>query len=89
MTCDDGVIARVALVVTDLIEGAIYDRHTLARRLGVSTMAADRYIRTLKDIPGVVAVKYRRRLSLRFDFGPAIERRINVSVQQRMAKEGT
>ncbi len=74
MSRESGVIQRTSGILADLIVGKIHDRHTIADRFGVAVAAADRYIRQLQQVPGVVPVREGRRLAVRFDFGDAVPR---------------
>jgi predicted DNA-binding transcriptional regulator YafY len=56
------------------VSGTVHDRNTIAERFDVAVAAADRYIRHLQRVPGVVAVREGRRLAVRFDFGDAVPR---------------
>jgi predicted DNA-binding transcriptional regulator YafY len=69
-----GVISKTSEVISDLIRGKIHDRNTIANRLGIAVAAADRYIRHLQGVPGVVPDRQGRRLAIRFDFGEAVPR---------------
>jgi len=63
---EGGTIARTCAIVASLIRGAVHDRHTIARDYGVTVAAADRYIREMRVIPGVVETKRGRRLTVAF-----------------------
>lgn len=67
-----GTVRRTCLVIDSLIRGAVHDRHTLARNFGVGLAAADRYMRELAGVPGVVTFKSGRRLTVRWSFTDAI-----------------
>jgi predicted DNA-binding transcriptional regulator YafY len=74
MDKESGVIQRTSAVLADLIGNVVHDRHTLSTRFGISLAAADRYIRQLQQVPGVVQERQGRRLLVRFDFGRAVPR---------------
>jgi DNA-binding IclR family transcriptional regulator len=67
-----GTIERTAQVLRVLMSGAVLERHALADAFGISLAAADRYIRTLQVVPGVVVKKQGRRLLVSFSFGAAL-----------------
>jgi hypothetical protein len=69
---DHGTIARTCAIISSLIRGAVHDRHTIARDFGVTVAAADRYVRELQAIPGVVVTKCGRRLTMAFVLSAAI-----------------
>lgn len=68
-----GTIEQVCGMVEDLMRGCEYDRHYLAASYGITVASADRYLRALVRIPGVVARKKGRRLSVAFFFGDALK----------------
>lgn len=68
-----GTITRTCSVMASLIRGAIHDRHTIADGFGVTVASADRYIVALSTVPGVVALKSGRRLTVRWSFTDAIK----------------
>lgn len=72
MKTASGTVARTCELMASLLRGAVHDRHTVAKALGVTVAAGDRYIRALTTIPGVTLTKQRRRLTLRFLFGEAM-----------------
>jgi predicted DNA-binding transcriptional regulator YafY len=74
MSRESGVIQRTSCILADLVGGKVHDRHTISERFGVAVAAADRYIRHLQQVPGVVAVREGRRLAIRFDVGDAMPR---------------
>lgn len=74
MDKESGVIQRASAVLAGLIGGEAYDRHSLSERFGISVAAADRYLRQLQRVPGVVQERQGRRLLVRFDFGQAVPR---------------
>lgn len=74
MSQESGVIQRTSSILADLVGGQVHDRHTIADRFGIAVAAADRYIRNLQRVPGVVAIREGRRLAVRFDFGDAVPR---------------
>ena len=67
-----GTVRRVCVVMDSLIRGAVHDRHTLARNFGVGAAAADRYMRALQIVPGIITIKSGRRLTVRWSFSDAI-----------------
>jgi hypothetical protein len=69
---DAGTIAKTCAILASLIRGAIHDRHTLAKDFDVQLAAADRYVRHLETVPGVVSVKLQRRRAIRWNFGVAL-----------------
>jgi predicted DNA-binding transcriptional regulator YafY len=71
---ESGVIQRTSAVLADLMAGTVHDRHTIAERFGVAVAAADRYIRQLQRVPGVVQFREGRRLAIKFEFGDAVPR---------------
>src|SRR4051812_43858740 len=74
MSRESGVIQRTSSILADLVAGQVHDRHTIAKRFDIAVAAADRYIRHLQQVPGVVAVREGRRLAVRFDVGDAVPR---------------
>jgi predicted DNA-binding transcriptional regulator YafY len=74
MSRESGVIQRTSSILAELIAGRIHDRHTIADRFDIAVAAADRYLRHLQLVPGVVAVREGRRLAVRFDVGDAVPR---------------
>ena len=69
----DGTISRTANVLSVLMRGGVLERHSLAKAFGVTVAAADRYIRALEVVPGVVTRKDGRRLLVSFSFGDALK----------------
>jgi hypothetical protein len=68
----NGTISQAYGVLASLIRGAVYDRNSLAETYGVTVASADRYIRELTKIPGVIALRFGRRLTVRWSFAEAI-----------------
>ncbi len=60
--------------MADLVAGKVHDRNSIVSAFGVAVAAADRYVRLLQRVPGVVSVREGRRLAVRFDFGEAVPR---------------
>lgn len=60
--------------MADLVCNKVHDRHTISTQFGISVAAADRYIRQLQRVPGVVEGREGRRRFVRFDFGEATPR---------------
>lgn len=56
-----GTIERTLVILSDLIRGALYDRHAIAQTIGCSLPVADRYIKALAAVPGVKVSRDRRR----------------------------
>jgi hypothetical protein len=56
-----GTIDRTLVILSDLIRGALYDRHAIAQTIGCSLPVADRYIKALAAVPGVKVNRDRRR----------------------------
>lgn len=69
-----GIVVKTCELLTSLMCGAVHDRHTIAKTLGVGLAAGDRYIRALSTVPGVTLTKQRRRLTVRFLFGEAMRK---------------
>lgn len=67
-----GVICRALDILGDLLKEEIHDRKTIAKRYDVGLAAADRYIRALQRVPGVVLGKRGRCPTIRFSFGEAV-----------------
>jgi hypothetical protein len=60
-TKDDGTVASVLDLVSDLIEGGKHSRRTVARAFRVSLPTADRWLVEIeRRIPGVVSSKLGR-----------------------------
>jgi predicted DNA-binding transcriptional regulator YafY len=74
MSHESGVIQRTSSILAELVAGQVHDRHTIAERFDIAVAAADRYIRHLQRVPGIVVVREGRRLAIRFDFGDAVPR---------------
>jgi hypothetical protein len=55
------------------MRGLTIERNMLARSFGITVATADRYIRCLQTIPGVVARKHGRRMLLTYSFGDALK----------------
>lgn len=72
MSEKSGVISRTAELMVDLLRGRVHDRHTISVALDVAVAAADRYLRELRRVPGVVASRDGRRLTIRFDVSEAV-----------------
>jgi len=70
---DPGTVLRTCAVIDSLIRGAVHDRHTIVKRFGVSPAAADRYIRAVAQVAGVLLTKSGRRLTVRWSFTDAIK----------------
>ncbi len=68
MASNSGVIFNTSVLLAEVIGGTIHDRHTIANRLRIKVAAADRYIRHLQRVPGVVPDRRGRKLAIRFDF---------------------
>ena len=68
-----GTIQRSCDIVSSLIRGAIHDRDTIANAFDCNRAAADRYIRILQSVPGIVTLKQGRRLTVRWVFTDAIK----------------
>lgn len=68
-----GTIATTCAVLASLLRGHTYDRRSLAREFGVTVATADRYLRHLSVIPGVVSRKSGRLLILSFSYGDALK----------------
>jgi predicted DNA-binding transcriptional regulator YafY len=58
----------------DLLRGRVHDRHTIAESLEVAVAAADRYLHGLTRVPGMVASREGRRLTIRFDVTEVVPR---------------
>ena len=69
-----GIIQRTSAILADLIGGEIHDRQTISDKFKIAVAAADRYIRQLQRVPGVVQDCRGRRHRIRFDFGEAVPR---------------
>jgi excisionase family DNA binding protein len=67
-----GIIARTSAVLADLVNGRSHDRHSLADRFEITVASADRYIRHLQVVPGVVPIREGRKLAITFDFRKAV-----------------
>lgn len=67
-----GTVRRTCSVIESLIRGAVHDRNTLAQAFGMTVAAADRYIREMSRIPGVLMFKSGRRMTVRWSFTDAI-----------------
>jgi predicted DNA-binding transcriptional regulator YafY len=74
MDKETGVVQRASAILADLIGNKVHDRHTISTQFGISVAAADRYIRQLQRVPGVVEGREGRRRFVRFDFGEAAPR---------------
>jgi hypothetical protein len=68
-----GTIETTCAVMASLLRGHTYDRHSLARDFGMTVASADRYLRNLALVPGVVALRKGRRLLVSFSFGDALK----------------
>jgi hypothetical protein len=68
-----GTISVAYSVLASLIRGAVHDRKTIADAFGMTVASADRYIRELIKLPGVVLRKKGRRLTVRWYLTKAIE----------------
>jgi hypothetical protein len=68
-----GTIGTTCAILASLIRGAVHDRETIANAFGMELASADRYIRTLVEVPGVVSLKQGRRRTLRWYFTDAIK----------------
>lgn len=69
-----GTIEMTCAVMSDLLRGSTHDRRSLASSYQVSVAAADRYIRHLAAVPGIVTAKRGRLLLVSFSFGEALKR---------------
>ncbi len=65
---------RTCNVIADLMGGAHLDRHAIAKSLGVTVAAADRYMRSIAVVPGVALYKTGRRLLVAFSFSNALRK---------------
>jgi hypothetical protein len=65
---------RTCNVISDLMGGAHMDRHGVAKSLGVTVAAADRYMRSIATVPGVALYKAGRRLLIAFSFSNALKK---------------
>lgn len=68
-----GTIETTCAVLTSLLRGGTYDRRSLAKDFGVTVATADRYLRHLVDVPGVVTLKRGRLRVVSFSFGNALK----------------
>ena len=68
-----GTIETTCAVMASLLRGTTYDRRSLAREHQMTVATADRYIRHLVLVPGVVMAKRGRRLLVSFSFGDALK----------------
>jgi hypothetical protein len=68
-----GTIETTCAILGGLLRGATHDRRSLAHVHGMTVASADRYIRHLSTVPGVVIVKKGRRLLVSFSFGVALK----------------
>lgn len=69
----DGTIDRTCTILGHLLRGQVFERRALAAAFGISVAAADRYIRCMTTVPGVVVRKVGRRLLVSFSFGDALK----------------
>lgn len=69
---DLGTVQRTCAIVESLVRGAIHDRHTIKAAFGMNVAAADKYIRAVSNIPGVILLKQGKRLTVRWSFTDAI-----------------
>ena len=67
-----GTIEQTVAILTALMRGAILERRSLARLFGVTVATADRYIRAMAGVPGVVLRKQGKKLLVSFSFGEAL-----------------
>jgi hypothetical protein len=67
-----GTIEQTCAILAALLRGQMFERNSLARAYGMTTASADRYIRSLVNVPGVVAKKHGRRLLVSFSFSDAL-----------------
>jgi predicted DNA-binding transcriptional regulator YafY len=72
MAKESGIVSRTSAIVAALVNGATYDRNRLSATFGITVAAADRYIRQLQIVPGMVPVQEGRRRAIRFDAGNAM-----------------
>ena len=63
-----GTVGRTCAILDSLIRGAVHDRHTIAKDFGCNVGAADRYIRELQRVAGVMPIRQGRRHSIKFYF---------------------
>lgn len=68
---DTGTIARCASIIASLMSGAVHDRKTLSVHFGMTVASADRYIRELQRVPGVMSLRQGRRHAIKFYFWAA------------------
>ena len=68
-----GTIETTCTVMASLLRGHTYDRRSLARDFKVTVATADRYLRHLLAVPGVVGLKRGRLLVVSFSFGDALK----------------
>lgn len=66
-----GTVDKACSMLAGLIRGAEHDRQTIAQTWGVGLAAADRYVRALRRVPGVQALRIGRRLVLRWSHNDA------------------
>jgi hypothetical protein len=69
----DGTIDRACSIFASLLRGGVFERNGLAQAHGMTVAAADRYIRALGQVPGVVTRKVGRKLLVSFSFGDALK----------------
>ena len=68
-----GTIETTCAVLSSLLRGHTYERRSLARDFKVTVATADRYLRHLQAVPGVVSSKRGRLLLVSFSFGDALK----------------
>lgn len=69
----EGTIDRACGILAALLRGETFERNGLARAHGMTVAAADRYIRALGQVPGIVMRKHGRKLLVSFSFGDALK----------------
>jgi hypothetical protein len=68
-----GTIDRTCEILASLMRGLTVERNALAKTFGMTVASADRYIRCLSTVPGVVTRKQGRRLLLTYSWGDALK----------------
>jgi hypothetical protein len=88
-----GTIERTLVILSDLIRGALYDRHAIAQTLGCSLPVADRYIKALAAVPGVKVSRDRRRQIVSWRLAdaaraasPELGELVRVALEERAAR---
>jgi len=69
---DNGTIMKTCEILGALMRGWTCDRRELARAFSMTVATADRYLRALAHLPGVVEVRSGRRRLVSFSYGLAL-----------------